>query len=123
MEILTLSGRSTTQSDKIWAGNLLYFAIRFRRHIIQAITDAAFVLTLETMTHSELIRLLGCVLFLQSTLQQSWILLSAYHNRSGNLRAAVTTRVQDNILYNILYLLQCYKSSKYWLYIVIYNNT
>ena len=42
------------------------------------------------------------VLFLQSTPQQNWILLSVYHNRSENLCAAVTTHVQ----YNILYLLQ-----------------
>ena len=32
-----------------------------------------------------------CILFLQSTPQQNWILLSVYQNRSENLRAAVTT--------------------------------
>ena len=34
-----------------------------------------------------------CILFLQSTPQQNWILLSVYHNRSENLCAAVTIHV------------------------------
>ena len=51
----------------------------------QAITDAAFVLTLEhnsTLSTDKTSR--KCVLFLQSTPQQNWIHLSVYHNRSGS---------------------------------------
>ena len=47
------------------------------------ITDAAFVLGLEhntTLNTDKTSRM--CVLFLQSTPQQNWILLSVYHNRS-----------------------------------------
>ena len=47
------------------------------------ITDAAFVLVLEhntTPNTDKTSRM--CVLFLQSTPQQNWILLSLYHNRS-----------------------------------------
>ena len=51
------------------------------------ITDAAFVLVLEhntTLNTDKTSR--TCVLFLQSTPQQNWILLSVYHNRSEQVR-------------------------------------
>ena len=47
------------------------------------ITDAAFVLVLEhntTLNTDKTSR--TCILFLQSTSQQNWILLSVYQNRS-----------------------------------------
>ena len=74
-----------------------------------------FVLTLgSAIPHSGLIRLLGkCVLFLQSTPQQNWILLSVYHNRSELIRFLSRFPCScDNTCtgqYNFLYLLQRHK--------------
>ena len=52
------------------------------------ITDAAFVLVLEpntTLSTDKTSRM--CVLFLQSTPQQNWILLSVYQNRSEQVQS------------------------------------
>ena len=52
------------------------------------ITDAAFVLVLEhntTLNTDKTSRM--CVLFLQSTPQQNWILLSVYQNRSEQVQS------------------------------------
>ena len=52
------------------------------------ITDVAFVLVLEhntTLNTDKTSRM--CVLFLQSTPQQNWILLSVYQNRSQQVRS------------------------------------
>ena len=52
------------------------------------ITAAAFVLVLEhntTLSTDKTSRM--CVLFLQSTPQQNWILLSVYQNRSEQVRS------------------------------------
>ena len=80
----------------------------------------------STIPHSILIRLLGhvyhsCSQHLSRT-GSSYQCIITDQNKSSSyldLRAAVTTHEQ----YNILYLLQCYNSTKYWLYKVIYNNT
>ena len=51
----------------------------------QAITDAAFCFdSVANSTLSTDKTLRKCVLFLQSTPQQNWILLSEYHNRSSS---------------------------------------
>ena len=80
----------------------------------------------STIPHSILIRLLGCVYYScsqhLSRTGSSYQCIKTDQNKSGSyldLHAAVTTHEQ----YNILYLLQCYNSTKYWLYKVIYNNT
>ena len=52
------------------------------------ITDAAFVLVPEyntTLSTDKTSRM--CVLFLQSTPQQNWILLSVYQNRSEQIQS------------------------------------
>ena len=80
----------------------------------------------STIPHSILIRLLGrmyysCSQHLSRT-GSSYQCIITDQNKSSSylyLCAAVTTHEQDNILY----LLQCYNSTKYWLYKVIYNNT
>ena len=51
----------------------------------QAITDAAFyILTLQSQQLTSTDKPRKCVLFLQSTPPQNWILLSVYQNRSGS---------------------------------------
>ena len=79
----------------------------------------------STIPHSILIRLLGhvyysCSQHLNRT-GSSYQCIKTDQNKSGSyldLCAAVTTHEQ----YNILYSLQCYNYTKYWLYKVIYNN-
>ena len=90
------------------------------------ITDAAFVLVLEHNTTLNTDKTSGHVYY---SCSQHLNRTGSYYqciktdqNKSGpylDLRAAVTIHEQ----YNILYLLQCYNSTKYWLYNVIYSNT
>ena len=64
-----------------------------------------FVLVLKHNTTCSTDKTSGmCLLFLQSTPQQNWILLSVYHSRSGNLHAAVTTQYRTIVStdYNVI---------------------
>ena len=67
-----------------------------------------------------------CIFFLQSTPQQNWIILSEYHNRSELIRflsrfpcSCQNTWTEQ---YNFVNLVQCYNSTKYWLYIKLYTT-